>query len=87
MLGKIKVNENVNGDIDKVHLFYCNADFLFNKLAELEMRPIYKNIDVLVITEALPKNHKYGIQQVEFKVKNYIMISNFKIKTWHIDIC
>ena len=73
----------MNGDIDKLQLFYCNADSLFNKLAELEVRLIDRNIDVLVITEALPKNHKYGIQQVEFKIKNYIMISNFEMKTCH----
>ena len=71
----------MNGDIDKLQLFYCNADSLFNKLAELEMRLIDRNIDVLVITEALPKNDKYGTQQVEFKIKNYIMISNFEMKT------
>ena len=47
------------------------------------MRLIDMNIDVLVITEALPKNHKYDIQQVEFKIKNYIMIFNFEMKTCH----
>ena len=47
------------------------------------MRLNDRNIDVLVITEALPKNHKYGIQQVEFKIKNYNMISNFEMKTCH----
>ena len=70
-------------DIDKLQLFYCNADSLYDKLPELEMRLNDRNIDVLVITEALPKNHKYGIQQVEFKIKNYNMISNFEMKTCH----
>ena len=41
---------------------------------------MYSDIDVIVITEALPKNK---IQEIELKLSNYVMVSNFEYLNCH----
>ena len=41
---------------------YTNADSLSNKIHELELLARERKYDVIAITEVLPKNSEYGVE-------------------------
>ena len=58
--------------IDKLTIYYTNADNLLNKRNELQLVIASKQPDVLVITEIFPKNiESTKISQAELNLEGY----------------
>ena len=62
---------------DQLRIWYTNADSLVNKLDELQTRVYNGKVDIIVITEALPKHSSFKLQEQELKIKGFASISNF----------
>ena len=58
---------------EKLILLYTNADCLTNKMAELNilMQQQKPEPDIVVITEAKPKNARYRVNSSEFNIQGY----------------
>ena len=56
---------------------YSNADSLRNKLRELEIVNVREKADIIIITEALPKNSLGRLDENEFQLPGYNTVSNF----------
>ena len=50
---------------------------MVNKLDELQTRVNNGKVDIIVITEALPKHSSFKLQEQELKIKGFASISNF----------
>ena len=50
---------------------YTNSDTLTNKISELIIAIEHNNPDIVVITEAAPKNNQYTLQKSELEIKGF----------------
>ena len=50
---------------------YTNSDTLTNKISELIIAIEHNNPDIVVITEAAPKNNRYTLQKSELEIKGF----------------
>ena len=70
----------IDSVIDKLTIYYTNADNLLNKRNELQLIVASKQPDVLVITEIFPKNiESTKISQAELNLEGYYFYVN-KVK-------
>ena len=70
----------IDSVIDKLTIYYTNADNLLNKRNELQLIIASKQPDVLVITEIFPKNiESTKISQAELNLEGYYFYGN-KVK-------
>ena len=60
-------------------IWYTNADCLTNKVDELQTRVIDEKVHAIAISEALPKNSIFSVQEQELAIKGYSSVSNFEI--------
>lgn len=58
-------------DHNLLNLYYTNADSVFNKMEELIEAVEENSIDIIVITEAMPKNAKSRPSLAEITVPGY----------------
>lgn len=74
---------DAHADSNDISCLYTNADNLRNKLDELSVRAYDDNIDIILVTESLPKYCSYKVTEQEYKLANYSLVSNFEEATCH----
>ena len=60
-------------------IIYTNADVLTNKLEELQSIIQQEDADIVAITEVLPKNMIFPVEEFEFELQGYQFVSNIQI--------
>ena len=63
-------NKKHSQNIQALKILYTNADSLFNKKDELELRIQTENPDIVALTEVLPKNMK-DYHDIELNIENF----------------
>ena len=70
-----KFSSNVN-KFNCLNCFYTNADSLLNKRPEFLAQVKINSPDIILITEAIPKNSNTLPQDSEFQINGYDLITN-----------
>ncbi|MES9884550.1 MAG: reverse transcriptase family protein [Sedimenticola sp.] len=66
-LDQSKINEGLN-------IMYTNADCLTNKIEELSGTATIENVDIIIVTETLPKNRlNCDIAEIELQISGYTL--------------
>ena len=60
-----------------ITVLYTNADQFLNKINDLEMLIAGSELDLMLITEILPKHHFYLINKASFMIPGYSLYLNF----------
>ncbi len=90
MMKKIEASDNIELYNDNIvckgiRCMYFNADSLRRKLDELEIRSI--DIDIIIVTESLPKHSYYKLQNCELQMKYFQRVDNFESGLCRRGIC
>ena len=72
------VSSNPIISMNKISCLYNNCDSLLNKIDELKIRLLDKNILISGITEIMPKNCLIQPDENDFKIEGYNLYTNIK---------
>ena len=62
-----------------LEIVYTNTDVLSNKMEELQSIIQQEDADLVAITEVLPKNIFFPVEEFEFELQGYQFVSNIQI--------
>ncbi len=70
-----------------LNCYYTNADSLLNKIGELTTLATLTEPDLIMITEALPKNVQTAVQESELKIDGYELYTNLDELSCRRGVC
>ena len=71
----VTVHNNVHSytKVEGIKCLYTNADSLRNKMSELRTIALNSKPEIIAVTEVIPKNYRFNIQDVEIAIPQYEM--------------
>ena len=67
------------GPVRAIKFIYTNADTLTNKLDELKTLVNIEKPELVAVTEVLPKNSQFPVQEQELQIEGYNSVSNIQV--------